>query len=228
MAVTGLLLVGFVLGHMAGNLLVFKGPEALNGYGAFLKSSALVLWTVRLGLLAAVGLHVWAALTLIRLNQASRPVAYAKRVPQASTRSARLMRVGGILLLVFIVFHLLHFTTGTIHPGYTFSHTDVYGNVVSSFQVPWVALFYIVAMVALLAAPDPRHLELLPDAGRGVIPATIPPGASSRPSWRSSCRWGSSRSRRPFSGGCCGEHRARSRTCRPVRWPRSGTGTSST
>jgi len=151
MAVTGLVLVGFVLGHMAGNLLVFKGPEALNGWGAFLKSSALVLWTVRLGLLAAVGLHVWAALTLIRLNQVSRPVAYAKRVPQASTRSARLMRFGGILLLVFIVFHLLHFTTGTIHPGYTFSHTDVYGNVVSSFQVPWVALFYIVAMVALLA-----------------------------------------------------------------------------
>ena len=143
MAVTGLVLVGFVLGHMAGNLLVFKGPEALNGWGAFLKSSALVLWTVRLGLLAAVGLHVWAALTLIRLNQVSRPVAYAKHVPQASTRSARLMRVGGILLLVFIVFHLLHFTTGTIHPGY--------GNVVSSFQVPWVALFYIVAMVALLA-----------------------------------------------------------------------------
>ena len=136
---------------MAGNLLVFKGPEALNAWGAFLKSSALVLWTVRLGLLAAVGLHVWAALTLIRLNQVSRPVAYAKRVPQSSTRSARLMRVGGILLLVFIVFHLLHFTTGTIHPGYTFSHTDAYGNVVSSFQVPWVALFYIAAMVALLA-----------------------------------------------------------------------------
>jgi succinate dehydrogenase / fumarate reductase cytochrome b subunit len=151
MAVTGLLLVGFVTGHVAGNLLVFKSAEALNAYGAFLKSSALVLWTVRLGLLAAVGLHVWAALTLIRLNRASRPVAYARQVSQSATLAAKLMRVGGIFLLVFIVFHLLHFTTGTIHPGYTFSHTDVYGNVVSSFQVPWVALFYIVAMVALLA-----------------------------------------------------------------------------
>jgi succinate dehydrogenase / fumarate reductase cytochrome b subunit len=151
MALTGLLLVGFVTGHAAGNLLVFKGPGALNAYGAFLKSSAVVLWTVRLVLLTAVGLHVWAALTLIRLNQASRPVGYTRQVPQASTLAARLMRAGGILLLAFIVFHLLHLTTGTIHPGYTFSHTDVYSNVISSFQVPWVALFYIVAMVALLA-----------------------------------------------------------------------------
>ncbi|HMU61109.1 MAG TPA: succinate dehydrogenase cytochrome b subunit [Gemmatimonadales bacterium] len=151
MALTGLLLVGFVTGHVAGNLLVFKGPGMLNAYGALLKSSAVVLWTVRLVMLTAVGLHVWAALTLIRLNQVSRPVAYTKQVPQASTLAARLMRAGGILLLVFIVFHLLHFTTGTIHPGYTFSETDVYSNVVSSFQVPWVALFYILAMVALLA-----------------------------------------------------------------------------
>ena len=151
MALTGLLLVGFVAGHAAGNLLVFKGPDAINAWGAFLKSSAVVLWTVRLVLLAAVGLHVWAALTLIRLNQVSRPVAYAKQVPQASTLASRLMRVGGILLLVFIVFHLLHLTTGTIHPGYVFSHTDVYANVLSSFQVGWLSLFYIVAMVALMA-----------------------------------------------------------------------------
>jgi len=151
MALTGLLLVGFVTGHAAGNLLVFKGPEAINAWGALLKSSAVVLWTVRLVLLAAVGLHVWAALTLIRLNQVSRPVAYAKQVPQASTLASRLMRVGGILLLAFIVFHLLHLTTGTVHPGYVFSHTDVYANVLSSFQVTWVSLFYIVAMMALMA-----------------------------------------------------------------------------
>jgi len=150
MAVTGLLLVGFVMGHVAGNLLVFSGPEALNAYGALLKTSAVVLWTVRLTLLAAVILHVWAAVTLTRLNQVSRPVGYARQVPQASTVAARMMRIGGFLLLAFIVVHLLHLTTGTIHPGYAFSHTDVYGNVVQSFRVPWLALFYIVAMVALL------------------------------------------------------------------------------
>lgn len=151
MAVTGLLLVGFLVGHVAGNLLVFRGPEALNGWSAFLKSSAPVLWSVRLVLLTAVGLHTWAALSLTRLNRASRPVSYAMHVPQASTVAARWMRVGGVVLLAFILFHLLHLTVGAIHPGYAFSHTDVYGNVVSSFEVPWVALIYVVAMVALLA-----------------------------------------------------------------------------
>ena len=151
MAVTGILLVGFLVGHVAGNLLVFAGPEALNAWSAFLKRSALVLWGVRFGLLAAVGLHIWAALSLTRLNQASRPVAYTKRVPQVTTLASRLMRWGGFLLAGFIVFHLLHLTTGTIAPGFVLSHTDVYGNVTSAFRVPWVALFYIVAMLALLA-----------------------------------------------------------------------------
>lgn len=151
MAVTGLLLVGFLAGHVGGNLLVFKGPEALNAWSAFLKSSALVLWSVRVVLLTAVALHVWAAVTLTRQNRASRPVAYAKRDPQTSTLAARLMWVGGLLLLSFIVVHLLHLTTGTIHPGFVFSHTDVYGNVVSSFAVPWLAGFYLLAMLALMA-----------------------------------------------------------------------------
>ncbi|HQR16936.1 MAG TPA: succinate dehydrogenase cytochrome b subunit [Gemmatimonadales bacterium] len=151
MAATGILLVGFLVGHVAGNLLVFAGPGPLNAWSAFLKSSMLVLWAVRIGLLAAAGLHVWAALSLTRLNNASRPVAYARREPQAATLASRLMRWGGFLLLAFIVFHLLHLTTGSITPGFVLSHTDVYGNVTSAFQVPWVALFYIVAMLALLA-----------------------------------------------------------------------------
>jgi succinate dehydrogenase / fumarate reductase cytochrome b subunit len=151
MAVTGLLLVGFVIGHVAGNLLVFLGPEALNAWSAFLKSSMPVLWIVRLVLLTAVGLHIWAALSLTRLARDSRPVGYARREAQVATRASRLMRVGGFLLLAFIVFHLLHLTVGAIHPGFALSETDVYANVTSAFQVPWVALFYIVAMVALLA-----------------------------------------------------------------------------
>jgi succinate dehydrogenase / fumarate reductase cytochrome b subunit len=151
MAVTGVLLVGFVAGHVAGNLLVFLGPGPLNAWSAFLKSSMPVLWAVRVTLLAAVGLHIWAALSLTRLNLASRPVAYAKRETQVATPASRLMRYGGFLLLAFIVFHLLHLTVGAIHPGFTLSETDVYANVTSAFQVPWVALFYILAMVALLA-----------------------------------------------------------------------------
>jgi len=147
MGVTGLILVGFVMGHVSGNLLVFKGPEALNTYSAFLKRSLVVLYGVRLGLLAAVGLHVWAAYSLTRLDLASRPVSYSRFDPQVSTLAARTMRWGGVLLLAFIVYHLLHLTVGSVHPG--FSHTDVYGNVITGFRVPWVAGFYIVAMMAL-------------------------------------------------------------------------------
>ena len=147
MGVTGLILVGFVVGHVSGNLLVFKGPEALNAYSAFLKQSLPVLYAVRVGLLATVGLHIWAAYSLTRLDLASRPVSYSRFNPQVSTLAARTMRWGGVLLLVFIVYHLLHLTVGSVHPG--FSHTDVYGNVITGFHVTWVAVFYIVAMVAL-------------------------------------------------------------------------------
>jgi succinate dehydrogenase / fumarate reductase cytochrome b subunit len=147
MGVTGLILVGFVVGHVSGNLLVFKGPGALNAYSAFLKKSVIVLYGVRVVLLAAVGLHIWAAYSLTRLDQASRPVAYSRFQPQVSTLAARTMRWGGVLLLAFIVYHLLHFTVGSVHPS--FSHTDVYGNVITGLRVTWVAVFYIVAMVAL-------------------------------------------------------------------------------
>lgn len=150
MAVTGLLLVGFVVEHVLGNLLVFAGPKALNTYAAILKASPAVLWGFRVVLLACVGLHIWSAVSLIRQNRASRPVGYARQEPQVSTRAARMMRLGGFTLLAFLVFHILHFTTGTIQPGYEFSHTDVYANVVSAFQVPWVVLVYLLAMAALL------------------------------------------------------------------------------
>lgn len=149
MAVTGLMLVGFVLGHVTGNLLVFRGAEAMNRYAATLKSLGALLWAIRLGLLAAAVLHVTAAVQLWRRARAARPVRYGERDPQVSTVASRTIRAGGVLLLVFIVVHLLHFTTGTIRPAGTFSHTDVYGNVVAGFRIWWVSLFYIVAMVAL-------------------------------------------------------------------------------
>jgi succinate dehydrogenase cytochrome b subunit len=147
MAVTGLILVGFVVGHVSGNLLVFKGPGALNAYSAFLKQSLVVLYGVRLVLLLALGLHVWAAYSLTRLDHGSRPIPYARFEPQVATLAARTMRWGGVLLLGFIVYHLLHLTAGTVHPA--FNPTDVYANVITGFRVTWVAVFYMVAMVAL-------------------------------------------------------------------------------
>lgn len=158
MAVTGLMLVVFVIGHMAGNLQVFIGPAKMNGYAAFLKSTGELLWVARLGLLAAVLLHILMALQLTRIKSAARPVDYAKRQPQVSTIASRTMRWGGVLLLVFIVFHILHFTTGNVFPVAStpdalypeFSHTDVYGNVISAFRTPWVVAFYVVVMLFLM------------------------------------------------------------------------------
>ncbi|MDQ6736496.1 MAG: succinate dehydrogenase cytochrome b subunit [Gemmatimonadota bacterium] len=150
MAVTGIIGIGFVLAHITGNLLVFKGPDALNTYSHFLHGpGAELLWVARVVLILAVILHVAAAYSLTQQSHAARPQDYTTRVPQVSTLASRVMRWGGVLLLVFIVFHILHFTTGTFSPGGPFIDGDVYHNVVQAFHVWWVALFYIVSMVFL-------------------------------------------------------------------------------
>ena len=149
MGVTGIIGIGFVILHSLGNLLVFRGPAAINSYSHFLKSTGELLWTLRLLLVLAVILHVIAAIQLTRQSRAARPIAYTKRETQVATISSRTMRWGGALLLVFIVVHILHFTTGTIQPAGVFSREDVYANVVTSFRLWWVTLFYVVAMIAL-------------------------------------------------------------------------------
>ena len=149
MGVTGLIGVGFVIGHMAGNLLVFRGPNAINAYSHFLKSTGELLWLVRLVLITAVILHVIAAVQLTLQNRAARPIGYVNRQPQVTTLASKTMRWGGALLLLFIVLHILHFTTGTLRPAGTFSDTDVYDNIVTSFRIWWVMLFYVISMIAL-------------------------------------------------------------------------------
>src|SRR6476469_5351088 len=149
MGVTGLIGVGFVIVHSLGNLLVFRGPAAINSYSHFLKSTGELLWGLRIVLIVAVILHVVAAVQLTMQSRAARPVGYVKQDAQVATVASRTMRWGGALLLVFIVVHILHFTTGTIRPAGYFSSEDVYANVVSSFRIWWVALFYVVAMIAL-------------------------------------------------------------------------------
>ena len=149
MGVTGLIGVGFVILHSLGNLLIFQGSRALNSYSHFLKSSAELLWALRITLIVAVILHVIAAAQLARQSRSARPIGYVKHESQVATVASRTMRWGGVLILVFIVFHTLHFTTGTIRPAGVFSHEDVYANVVSSFKIWWVALFYVVTMIAL-------------------------------------------------------------------------------
>jgi succinate dehydrogenase cytochrome b subunit len=150
MAISGLLGIAFVIGHMVGNLQVFQGAERLNAYGALLHGPLNeLLWVVRVVLAAAVVLHVVAAWQLTQRDRAARPVDYRRRAPQVSTLASRTMRWGGVLLLVFIVLHVLHFTTGTVRPTGTFVPGDVYGNVIGSFRIWWVTLFYVAAMAAL-------------------------------------------------------------------------------
>ncbi len=149
MGVTGLIGIGFVIAHLAGNLLVFSGAEAINRYSHFLKSTGELLWLLRAVLIGAVIMHVIAAVQLTRQNRAARPVEYVNREPQVSTLASRTMRWGGTVLLLFIVIHILHFTTGTLKPAGVFSTADVYSNIVASFRLWWVALFYVVSIIIL-------------------------------------------------------------------------------
>ncbi len=148
MGATGLVMIGFVAVHMLGNLQAFQGPEKLNAYAALLHGPLhQVTLSLRIVLLVSVVLHIVAAVQLTRLDRAARPVGYARHEMQRSTVAARSLRVGGVLLLVFIVYHLLHFTTGQAHPDYI--PGDAYHNLVTGLRRPVVAIFYLVAMMAL-------------------------------------------------------------------------------
>jgi len=152
MAVTGLILVGFVLGHMAGNLQIYlpvgeNGVYAIDKYGALLHSSEELLWGVRLALLASVGLHIWSAIQLASASNAARPIRYVKQSPLKSSYASRTMYWSGPIIGFFIIYHLLHFTTGSVHPDYRY--LSVHDNVVKGFSVWYVSAFYIVAMSML-------------------------------------------------------------------------------
>jgi succinate dehydrogenase / fumarate reductase cytochrome b subunit len=149
MAVTGLVLFGFVIGHLVGNLQVYQGPEKLNHYAELLRSLGPLLWVARITLLVAVGLHIWAATALTLANRRARSVGYESWTPQASTYASRTMRWSGVIVLLFVVYHLLHFTFGprAVHPQ--FIPGDVYHNFITGFQNPLVSLFYILSMLAL-------------------------------------------------------------------------------
>ncbi len=148
MAATGVMLSGFVLVHMAGNLQVFQGAESLDAYGRLLHKEPAVLWSARAVLLGGTGLHIWAFLALRRKNNRARPVGYGGGVKhRESTWASRSMRVTGPLLLAFIVYHILHLTTGSVHPDY--HEGSVYNNLVGGLKIPAVAVTYILAMVML-------------------------------------------------------------------------------
>lgn len=151
MAITGLMLVGFLVAHAAGNLLIFQGQDAINEYSAGLHKMGGLLWGARLGLLGAAVLHIYSAVALTLRNKAARPVAYAMKKHQAASYAARTMRWSGIIVLAYILYHLAHFTWGKVDPaGFELmkhGHRDVYNMVVRGFSDPKVAGFYVVAQL---------------------------------------------------------------------------------
>ena len=196
MAVTGLIMVAYLITHVLANLLVFQGPQKINAYSAFLHGTGGALWVARLVLLAALVLHVVAAVQLTARRQAARPIGYAAgRDPQVSTVASRTIRWGGGLILVFLVYHILHFTLGPVHTA--FIEGDPYHNVVTGFGNPLVVVFYEIAMAAVglhlyhglwssgrslgVSAPSPNPLRrqlalalsILVWAGFTVIPIAV-------------------------------------------------------
>jgi succinate dehydrogenase / fumarate reductase, cytochrome b subunit len=148
MAVTGFIMVAYLITHVLANLLVFQGPVRINAYSAFLHGTGGALWAARLVLLASLILHVVAAVQLTLRRRAARPIAYqGGREPQVSTWASRTIGWGGALILVFLIYHILHFTLGTVHSD--FVEGDPYHNVVVGFQSPLVVAVYLVAMAAV-------------------------------------------------------------------------------
>jgi succinate dehydrogenase / fumarate reductase, cytochrome b subunit len=149
MAITGVALIGFVVGHLVGNLQVFLGAEAFNAYAAFLRKSPALLMAVRIGLLAIAVLHIWASIQLALLNKLeARPVGYVKKKNVGSTYASRTMYWSGPILAAFIVYHLMHFTWGV--GGTRFVEGEAYENLIAGFQVPVISIFYVVAMGLLM------------------------------------------------------------------------------
>jgi succinate dehydrogenase / fumarate reductase cytochrome b subunit len=156
MAVSGFVLFLFVLGHLAGNLQVFLGPEAINRYGHFLQSNIELLWPVRIFLLLMIGLHIWSAAKLSLENKAARPVGYGQYQPVGSTYASRTMLMSGSIVFIFIVYHLLHFTaqvkyinlTGQSFIDFTDPEHrhDIFKMMVVGFNNGWVSAFYILGI----------------------------------------------------------------------------------
>jgi succinate dehydrogenase / fumarate reductase cytochrome b subunit len=147
MAVSGIALFLFVIAHLLGNLQFFEGPEKMNAYGRFLRIEPALLWAARLGLLVMVLAHIWSAVRLALRKMEARPVRYVKKKAIASGYASRTMYWSGPIIAVFVIYHLLDFTFGTLNPGY--QEGAVYENIVRSFSNPVVAIFYIVAMAML-------------------------------------------------------------------------------
>lgn len=147
MALSALVLVGYMVIHVVGNLLIYFGPQWINGWGALLHATGPLLWAIRGVLFAAFVLHIVLARRLTRRAHAARPDRYARYEPQVATPAARTMRWGGVALLLFVLYHVPQFTVGWWHPA--FVNGDDYSNVVVLFRRWWAYPVYAAALAAI-------------------------------------------------------------------------------
>ncbi|MEO5720101.1 MAG: succinate dehydrogenase cytochrome b subunit [Chthoniobacterales bacterium] len=154
-ALTGLVLIGFIIGHLLGNLQIFFGPEYINSYAEKLRSLGVFLWVIRAFLLVTVLLHIWFTIRLAIDNRRARPDAYKKKSYVKATLASRSMALSGLVLLSFIIFHIAHFTVRVTDPRFQLlkadplNRYDVYSMMVYGFQSPIVSGFYVLAMFLL-------------------------------------------------------------------------------
>jgi succinate dehydrogenase / fumarate reductase cytochrome b subunit len=153
MAVTGVILFGYVVAHLLGNLQIFGDPDQINRYAAFLHNpaNAGALWGARIVLLAAVILHIVASVQLWKLKGDARPVAYVKKADPAASYASRTMMWSGPIVAAFVIFHVLHLTVGAVLPLQEIgpNEPNVRANVIAGFMNPAVSAFYILAMILL-------------------------------------------------------------------------------
>jgi succinate dehydrogenase / fumarate reductase cytochrome b subunit len=159
MAITGLVMFLFVIGHLAGNLQIFLGPESINRYGHFLQTNPELIWPARIILLLMLVLHIWAAIKVSAENKAARPVGYVAYQPVGSSYASRTMLMSGLIIFVFIIYHLLHFTVQTQYINFTGKsfatfvdperRHDIFQMMVVGFSNIWVSAFYILGMALL-------------------------------------------------------------------------------
>ncbi len=147
MAVTGVILFGFVVSHLLGNLQIYLGRDVMNHYAVTLRNMPALLWPARLGLLIAVILHITASVQLTALKNAARPIGYVKKKDVQATWASRTMMWSGPIVLIFLIFHLLPLTWGTVHPDFQDLHP--YENMTRGFRVIPVAVFYVVSVCML-------------------------------------------------------------------------------
>jgi succinate dehydrogenase / fumarate reductase cytochrome b subunit len=147
MAVSGVILAGFVLAHLLGNLQIFLGPDQFNGYARTLRHLPELVWPTRVLLLVMVTLHIWSSLQLAVVKSEARPVGYVKQTAIGSSYASRTMYLSGPVIAAFVVYHLMQFTFGM--GGTPYHEFDAYGNVIQGFRVPAVSIFYVIAMALL-------------------------------------------------------------------------------